>query len=441
MSDVLVRNIKVTIGGPESTPGTATAREYVVPIRAMPGLDAVAEKAEDPVITGANMTRGMFTMAKNLSGNLPISPRCCGGMGQLLNSLLGQESTPTQIAACIRIRYTGSSASCKIAANTSSDELTSDVGALGSESGDTNFGTSGAIDLTASATDTVAELVSVINAYDDYECEKVFGADATDAADIIDITAAQGKSRWVYVWFSSADSGYYLHTWPVVLTNTARPVYSLQRDGMQDDYLDDGVMVNQMELSAALKSMLEGSVDLLGMEEVTDGVTASALTLEDVDPLIFSHGSLALGAYDFTHVRSVSLTMNNNADPEGYGMGSLWRQYHRKAQFSCSGNLKLRHTSNAFSFRAGMFTDAVVGLSFFFRANTNFDGTVLSTSTPTAIPQIMVVEIPYAQVTAHRPIDNNGQLDIDIDWTATNQDGEYSDPVTVSMITDDSGAY
>jgi hypothetical protein len=431
MADKLTRNVKVTIGGPEVTPGTAVAREFVVPIRGVPTLRQTAEKAEDPVITGVNMTRGQFTMAKNLSGSLPLTPRCSGGMGQLFNSLLGQESTPSQIAACIRVRYTGSDASAKISANTSGDTLTAETGVLGSETGDTNFGTSGDIDLTALSTDTVGELVTTIGGYADYECEKVFGADATDAADIIDITEAQGASRWVYIFFSSADSGYYKHSFPVVLSNTERPAYSIQSDGMHDNYLYDGVMAGQMSLSAALKGMLEGSVELLGFEE-TGGQSATALTMEDVDPLIFSQGSLSIGENEFNYTRNVEITMTNNADAEGYGMGSLSRQYHRKSMFGLTGRMSLRYDTNAYSYRAGMFNDAVVGLSFYFKANSDFD---------TNIPQIIIVDIPYAQLTVHQEQENNGVLDVSMEFVGTNPDGEYSDPVTVHMITADSGAY
>jgi len=433
MADKLTRNVKVTIGGPESSAGTATAREYVVPIRAMPSLRATAEKAEDPVITGVNMTRGMFTMAKNSGGSIPLSPRCGGGMGQLFNGLLGQESTPSQIGACIRIRYTGSEASAKISANTSGDTLTSEVGDLASESGDTNFGTSGDIDLTAGATDTVGELVTTINGYSDYDCEKVFGSDSIDAADIIDITAAQAASRWVYVWFSSSTTGYYKHSWPVVLTNTDRPAYSVQIDGFHDNYLYDGVMINQMQLSAALKGMLEGSVETLAFEE-TGSQSASALSLEDVDPLIFSQGSLSLGEHEFTYTRNVSMTATNNADPEGYGMGSLWRQYHRKSSFGLTGSLSIRYDTDVYGFRSGVFNDSIVGLSFYFAANTDFD-------TTNDIPQIIIVEIPYAQLTVHQEQENNGVLDVSMEFTGTNPDGEHSDPMTVHMITDDSGAY
>lgn len=432
MSDPLVRNIVATIGGPEGTPGTAETREYVLPIRGMPSLKTAPEKTEDPVITGNNMTKGEITVAKNVAGDLMLSPRCCGGMGQIINSALGQEDAPTQIAACIRVRFIGSEASCKISANTSSDELSAETGAAGAETDDAEFGGGSPIDLTALATDTVGELVTVIAAYTDFECEKVFGADATDAADIIDITSAQGKDRWVYIFFSSADSGYYLHKWPVVLTNTLRPAYSVQIDGMQDDYLYDGVSVTQLQLSAALKGLLEATAQCLGFEETTSGVTASALELEDVDPLVFSQGGFSVGAYEFTNVRRIELTLANAMSAEGYGMGSLWRQYHRVPTFGLTGRMSVRYDADLFGYRSNVFDDSIVGISLYFKANSDF---------ATNIPQLLLVDIPYAQLRMMDPEENEGAMDIALDVLGTNPDGAYSDPLTVYMITDDSGAY
>jgi hypothetical protein len=128
----------------------------------------------------------------------------------------------------------------------------------------------------------------------------------------------------------------------------------------------------------------------------------------------------------------VEITMSNNADPDGFGMGSLWRQYHRKAQFSLTGSASVRYDANIFGFRAGMFNDAVVGMSFYFRANTDF---------ATDIPQIMIVDIPYAQLTSHQEEENNGVLDVGLELVGTNPDGEYSAPLSIHMITADSGAY
>lgn len=434
MSSLLTRNLKFTIGGPEVTPGTAVAREFVLPIRGLPGLRTTPEMQDDPVITGTNMSRGSYVMAKNLAGGLPLSPRCVGGFGQVLNSLLGQESTPVQIGAAIRLRYTGSEASCKIVADTSGDTLDSDVGDLGSESGDSNFGTAGSIDLTAIATDTVGELVTEIDGYADYECEKIFGSDSVDAADIVSITSAQGKGRWVYIFFSSTTSGYYLHSWPVILSNTERPVYTVQGDGLPDNYLYDGVMFNELSLNAALKGMVEGTVQALGFDE-TGGQSESALTLETTpEPLIFSQGSLSVGQYDFPYTRNLELTLSNNADTEGYGMGSLARQYHRKANFTATGRVTMRHSTNGYSFYSGIYTNDIVGLSFYFKATNKFDASA-------DIPQIMIMDIPFAQLSDLPPQENNGVIDIALPFMAKYPDGQYGSPFSAYLITDDSGAY
>jgi len=157
-------NMLFTIGGPESTAGTAVARTAVIPIRDKPTFRDQAEKVVDPAIVGNNMAVGEYLAARNLSGDFPLTPRPCAGFGKILNSVLGQETTPVQVGALIRIRYSGSEDSAKISASATGDTLTSDVGDVGSEAGDANIGTSGDIDLTDTGSDTVTDLVAVIDA-------------------------------------------------------------------------------------------------------------------------------------------------------------------------------------------------------------------------------------------------------------------------------------
>lgn len=425
-----LRSVKVTIGGPEVTAGTAVAREYVVPIAGKPDLRQRAEKLEDPVIIGAGMSRGQFLVAKNSMGGIPLSPRCCGGFGQSLNSLMGQESAPTQIGAIIRVRYTGSDASCKITANTSADTLTSVTGALGSESADSNFGTGGSYDLTAGASDTVAELVTAISGDTDYECELVTGDNTTDAADIVDIEY-QAKNRWVYILFSAAASGIYAHRWtPVLTSGTERPTYSVQVDGMHDNFLYDGAVVDKMSLSGALKALIEGSMDILAMSEAT-GQSVSALTLESVNPLIFGNGSVSVGGTDFTYVRNFSMDIMNGHRADGYGTGSTERQYQSRGDFGVSGRVKIRHDSDAYALRTSVFDDSTVGLHMHFYSNVDL---------ATNYKALMVVNLPYCQLGDYEFPEEQGIVDTELPWMASNPDS-YSDPVEIILLTDDSGAY
>jgi hypothetical protein len=423
----------VSIGGAETTQGTAVSRTAVIPIRGMPGLTKTAQKELDPAIVGRNMDAGEFSVAYDVAGTIPVTPRPAAGLGMLFNSLFGDEqASPDQIAACIRIRYSGSESSAKISADTTGDTLTSEVGDYGSESGDTNFGTSGDIDLTAASTDTVGELVSTINGYDDYEAETVFGATDTDAAEIIDITQAQAKNKWVYVWFTSASSGIYKHEWQVVLDSTERSSYSVQVDNMHDNFLYDGCVVASASLSAALKALVEMDFEVLGMEESTGETAYSGDELESYGPYLFQKGDFSIGATDFSYLRNINMNFGNNPNTEGYGMGSLYRQYHEKGKFDCSGDLQIRYDSNVYALRSNVFDDSVVSMTLSFATNSNI---------ATNIQGLLLIELPAVQLSDYQATENGDQIDASLTWRAVKTSTLYDPAVRIVMLTDDSAVY
>lgn len=423
--------VKVTIGGPESPAGTEASRTVVIPHRDMPGLKVTFDKQGDPAISGENMLLGKYTVAGDTGGGIPLAFRPSAGIGKLLNSLLGQEDTPTQIAAAIRIRYTGSDASCKISANTSSDTLTSETGDKGSESGDASFGTSGDIDLTALSTDTVGELVTVINGYTDYECEKLFGADATDAADIEDITNKQAKDGWVTVWFTSSSSGAYRHQWVVDLSNTQRPTYSVQVDERQDNFLYTGCVVDSLALNCALRSFVEASVEILGFQE-TGGQSASSLASASEEPIRFHNGGFSVGPYDFTYIRNHSLTMNNQHRNEGYGQGSIFRQFHEKGTFMATGEVQVRLNSDADAIKDYVNATTLLNIYFYYTG-----GTITSD-----ISEFVLTELPYCSIDDFDWPTNEGVIDANFPFEVVKGAGtRYNDPLTISFINTDSGAY
>lgn len=421
-----VNNITASIGGKETTPGTAVSRTNVIPISGMPGLRKTAEKTVDPVIAGRNMDVGEFSTAYPVSGAIPLAPRPAAGLGMLFSAWLGeQQASPAQVDACIRIRYTGTEASAKISADTTADTLTSAVGDKGSESGDANFGTSGSIDLTAIATDTVGELVTEINGYADYECEKVFGDDAVDAGEIIDITQAQGKEKWVYIWFSSASSGIYRHVWEVVLSNTERPTFSTQLDGLHDNYLYTGVIVNELSMDGALRGLISGEAQCLGLSEQTGQSAYSGSALEDVDAYLFQQGGFSLAEKDYSFLRSVNMTGANNSTEDGYGQGSLERQYHEKGKFDLTGSFQLRYSTDIYAHRADVFNDVKVALSLHFKTIANL---------ATGIPGLLLLEMPNIQLSTYEETDRDGKIDASINWRAFNPDGAYDPAFRITML-------
>lgn len=425
------KNIKYTIGGPEVTVGTAVAREYVIPIRALPGLDKTVERAADPAIIGRNMLAGEYTMVDSVQGNIPLSPRACGGFGQILSSLLGTPETPVEIGACIRIRYTGASASCKITAETSGDTLSAAIGTAGAEIADTNFGDGGTFDLSAAAYNTVGEIVNEIGYCTNYECEKVFGDDDIAATDIVSMER-QANDKWAYFYFSNSATSVYLHRWEVDLTDTERPTYTIQADGFETEFLRPGCVVDQLTLSAALKGIVEGEATIEGMSE-TDEAGASALSLEDIDPLIFYKGNLSFGANEYIYIRNINLTLGNSHNPDaGYGFGSAGRQAHQKSEFVVSGSLQLRLDSTSYAERAKLTSGTQIALALYFYGS----------DIATDLPQCLLIEIPYCVISNVTFTDNSGVIDLSIEFKGLYPKGTVYDPaLSVAMLTEDSSAY
>jgi len=484
-------NLKM-IAGRETTAGTVVARSHVLPMRSISDLDTQVTQEVDPAIVGANMATGLYLMSKNSGGSVPLTPRPCPGYVDMINSLLGGSVTAQQVGGCLKFKYTGSEVSAKISASASGDTLTSEVGAKGSESGDTNFGTAGVVDLTGASYDTLAELVAYINGLSDYSAEKVMGDDDLDTASIIDITSKQGKDTWVYVWFSSAASGVYLYEFETVLTDTERPTLSIQYDGRVKNDVYSGCMVNSHSLSGSLQGMVEGDAAIIGFKEYTyvqtPGTTANTdATVTGVDTRVLiagmqvtgtgipadttidsittiaEDGELELSA-NATAAGTVTLTFTvpdssedlEDVDPMIFYKGSTHiggAEYTYISSFSLDvtnngkedgygqGSVeRLYHNKGEFA-ATGQVQLRLDATSHAERAKVYsgdqlaidmaFEGQDLGSS----LKEFALIEMPYCQLTNAPRIDNGGQLDIQLDFQAINPKGtNYNSPFKMSFV-------
>ncbi len=422
-----LNDILLTIGGAEVTAGVAVAREYALPLRAIPTLRKMVERDIDPAIVGLGMDAGEYAVADNVAGTIPLTPRACGAFGQLLYSLLGTETGPTVAAACMRVRYTGDQDSCHL--ETDGTNLTASVGNLAAEDPDSDFGTTTGF---LALGDSVASVVAAIAAYTNYDAEKVFGGAATSTGSAA-LDEYQGKNVWAYIHMAGSAITAYRHTFTANFTkNTERPTYSIQSDGFQNDYIHDGCVVESLSMSAALKGMVEADAEILGMAE-TVSTSASALVLEDIGPMIFNDGSFTIDDAEYTYIRNMSLLIKNNHNPEGYGQGSISRLYHQRGKLDITGTVQLRLTAISILERAKVVTGALVGISFYFQSPDDI---------ATDIPYQMIVELPYCTISDFEFTENAGQIDCTIQFKALSPKGtRYNDPIAIHLITDDSGAY
>jgi hypothetical protein len=405
----------------------------------------MANTGPDPAIVGNNMSTGDYILFADVAGDIPLAVRPSGGMGMLIKSLLGSETTPDQIGGCMRLKYNGSELSCKLSASGGGNSITSYVGAKGSETGDTNFGSNGVLSLTAAAQDTLGELVTVIDGYSDYQAEKIFGVDGYDISggtnSIISVAQAQGKDNWTYLFFDSPDSGCYRHEFIVDLGTGERPTLTLQKDGYgidaNDGFVYAGCVVDSINLSGALKAIVEGSTTIYGFTEATGQAYETALTLEDLEPVIYYRGDFALGGNNYNFTRNFDVTFVNNHNTDGYGGGSLDRQYHQKGMFGANGTIQVRLDQSSFGERNKIFSNtdqAALTLEFSSKY-------IINTAT-TQVPEFMLIEMPYCALTSYEFVENTGIIDATIGFNALSPKGTiYNDPVKITLINQDPSAY
>lgn len=432
----LKQSVKYTIGKEDAgTPGTAVARAAVLPIRDIGSLDRDITKKTDPLIAGLGMDVGEYAVAGDVKGSIPLSPRNCAGWGHVLKGTFGTEATPAEVIGLVRIKYTGSSASCKITTDVSAKTINAKIGALGSESNDAAFGTSGTLDLTAAAVDTVGELKAVIDAYADYECEIVTGASGTTITSVVSGTF-QAKSKWAFLWLTGSGSGAYLHKFTPDLTlGTERATYSIQRDGYADNYLYDGVVFNKLSMSAAAKADVEADVEVLGMGE-TIGQTASALTAPTGKPYKFGGGFTSLAGTKYSIVRKHDLSFDNGHSTEGYGQDELDRVYQQRGKFTVEGGLTLRLDATSVLERPKAELGTSVAVQLLYK---EVENTFLL-----SVDGLMLVEVPYAEISeTPKPELNGDAMDLGIKFKGFNPGTatHYEAPVSVAILTADSGAY
>jgi len=244
-------------------------------------------------------------------------------------------------------------------------------------------------------------------------------------------TAKQGKDMWAYILFVGNTSTGYAHVFTSDLSDTERPIYSVQKDGFHDNFLYSACVANNLSLSAALKGFTDGSVELLGFEE-TIGLAVSALPLEDVDPMRFQGGGFAFGETDYDFLRNIAINIANNHMADGYGIASMYRVYQQKGTFALEGDFNIRLDATTYAERAKTFDGTVTGMSFHFKGK----------NIETNIPEIMLVELPYCVLSVFDFPENAGVIDAHMGYKALKSKGIlYNDPVQMILVTQDSILY
>lgn len=418
---------QATVGGPETTLGTAVARTARFPITGLAVMEEVPSISRDEVITSRGANRKNYVDAIDVSLTIPANLEACASEGMAFSSLLGQDvAVPAQVGCGILIKYTGSEASCKIVV--SATTITSTIGDLGSEAVDSNFGTTGVITLSGFV--TVNLLLAEITGYSDYTATQLFGS-ATEATTAGYVDASmQIKSRMGVIYFEVA-SGVYLHRFAPIMTNVERPTYSYQTDGSGTLFdTIGGMVVNTAGISADLKGKAAVSFGLIGTT-VTDAGSASAVAVPSTEPLKFSDCEFYLAGVEYSCAKSMSADISNNIDGDtGHCNGSLYKSDHARGEFTATGSISVRTTTASDAERAKRLTGAISSLT------SVFEGQELATS----IPEMVVLRLPAIQIFTAARAESGIVIDTTFGFEAIDENS-YDDMITVDMLTTDSAKY
>ena len=426
--------IKVT-GAMESTAGTSVTPTAVIPVSGLPTLDKTIERKAKDIITGSGMAAGEYTVATNVSGNLPLFITAGPGLGKLLKAHLGNETTTQQIGGLIQIMYTGTQASCKMVVTATT--ITSNIGALGAEIADAGagiagFGTAGVV--TLSGYTTLGALVTYLKTFTNYKTTLVMGdtASSTTTPGPIAITGLQANDKYVNIFFKSTTSGVYVHQLQPDLSTTERPSMSIQTDNIGDNIIRAGCYVNEFAMTGATKANVTGSATIIGMSE-TIGQTASTLVMPASNALAYQTGAFVWDGNSYAGIRALDFKSTNNDFADGYGQGSFDRAYVSKGPFAVSGTFTARLDSNVYTERAKGQSNVTTPVMSYFSGGSlgNF------------LTEAMIVEMPYISVDKWEWAANSNQLEAKVSYNSYQPTGSYNydSPLTISIIDTTATAY
>ena len=436
--------IKISIGK-EGTIGTLDTRDAVLPVDDTPDFDRTIETQDDPMLVGTMVSSGSYPVAADTKGGISLSPRSCAGMGHVFKGLLGTEELSAEVVGVILIQYVGSgatSASCKIVTVAgASKTITASKGALGSESADSDFGTTGVITVGGGTTDTVDKIVAMINGYTNkYTCKKLMGAVGT-AATVVNVmacTGLQAKGKYAMVILTGTGSGVYAHRFSPDLSQTERYTYSIQKDGFtasNNGLAYAGCIMDELEMSATLKDRVKGKVQILGMGE-TAGQTDNATANPTAGPWIFGGGLTTISGIDYVNTQNNKITIRNKHNPDGYGQASIDRAYQQKSVMEIEGEDQFELVSTTSWLERAKIEASTNSSRFYFYKS----GDILGTAT-NLIYAACIIEVGFAENKTFDWKDSNGVYAAGMTFRGTKPTGQYDPSVVITMFSTDSVVY
>lgn len=209
-------------------------------------------KEQDKANMGGKYPAGYTKTKESVEGNLPVTfhPEQFATLAFLG---LGAMTTEKAYSGFMAVFYSGNADSCLIE-RTAAGKLTVKIGVPGAEVADTNFNSTGEIDLSSPGFDTMAELAEAISGYTGY---KVYshGEGASLSTTIPVFTAKQAKGQSVKLEFIDSESTVYRHRIKPIVGG-GKPSFSLINDKIISFEQVTGAKGDNFSINAAAGGLL-----------------------------------------------------------------------------------------------------------------------------------------------------------------------------------------
>lgn len=308
-------NVAFALESTYGTFATATKKIRIISESITKSLTTVADDSLIGQLYPQDVIKVGSTVAGSVETNL--HPDEAGYWMKLL--LGGEETISEPVQALIIVDYTGSELYASL--EKSGDTITAKVGAdSGSAAADTNFNTTGSIDVSTASFDTATELAAAINGYTGWKATYVGYADA-DTGDIGDFSAialTEDGDREQSLDFACQPSSTVAKTHKFYNasadSNLGSASLTIDRTlGTGEAIGLTGIKTNSMSLSVSAADLVKASFDLKGQAEET-GKTFPALSATCLEAFKATKCELWIDDLNVSGLKDISLSINNNLD-------------------------------------------------------------------------------------------------------------------------------
>lgn len=232
---------------------------------------------QDDTLINNQLPATKWVVGQMVEGALP-GPLFPDQLGYNMISVLGGESAVSDPAvAYLLISYNGASPYARLTKAT--DTITAELSANGSSwSADTNFNTSGAIDVTASGFDTLTEIQAAVAGYTGWDCI-LMGAGTTASAKIADFTATNlmtndvNQGAYLLKAVDTTSTTTKTHNLTPAASTAELPAFSFivnRGIGTNKSLAFTGMSAKTLALEASAKDTVKSNWSLTGRSEAVD---------------------------------------------------------------------------------------------------------------------------------------------------------------------------